>query len=152
MIRETPLPVAEVRVKVVIDAEPDGAALSIDGGPPLATPYTSWELPDRRPHVLRLTASGREPVVERVLFDRDQSFLFELPRARGRDSAPVQTRVFRRVPQRAAPAGATAAAPRDLPVRRPPRRPTPGPPVSGLARAPRAEADRRGQRSVSGAP
>jgi serine/threonine protein kinase len=115
VIRETPPPAAEVRVKVVIDAEPDGAALSIDGGPPLATPYTSWERPDRRPHVLRLTASGREPVVERVFFDRDQSFLFELPRARSKDSAPSQARAFRRVPQRAAPAGVTAAASRDLP-------------------------------------
>jgi len=108
-------PVAQAPVRVVIDAEPDGAVLSIDGGPPLTTPYTSLAPPEQRARLIRLSLPGYEPVVERVPFDRDQSFLFELPRVQKKELSTRPSRAARR-PLRLEPPPAPATPQREVPT------------------------------------
>jgi len=104
---------APAQIAVIVDAEPPTAVLTIDDGPALKVPHSLKITPDSRLRVLRFRAPGHEDVVESVVFDRTQSFLFKLSRSQPNEVSAVSARRQGRAspPQRVLATNAQGPAP-----------------------------------------
>jgi serine/threonine-protein kinase len=68
---------------ITVRAEPSGASLHLDNGPPLPNPYSISVSADGSSHQLRASADGYASRVEQVTFDRSKEIVLVLSEARG---------------------------------------------------------------------
>ncbi len=113
---QTPGGTGTVRIRLV--AQPPSATLRVDGGKPVAVPFTLTVPADGEPHVVMVEAPGHVALRRKLTFDRDEKVVFELERAAPRRS-PTKSR--RRVAKRASRASAVDPA-EHLAAKKPGRR------------------------------
>ena len=69
--RKQPAPTPSPLADLLIESEPSGADLTLDGGPPVRTPHTFKDL-KFGPHRLTMTLDGYSPVERGIEFGADQ--------------------------------------------------------------------------------